>query len=129
MATVWPGVDVNWVFGLVLIGLGCVTGGLCWPLRNRRVPRDGVYGFKFRQALASDAHWYRINEYGARRMLPWSGLILAVGAVLVAFAVVAPGAELLCWCGPYIPAVLLLPALQSWLFARSLGTQADASMT
>ena len=55
------------------------------PMIRRRIPRNGLYGFRVAKTLASDDAWYPANEFAGRRLLVL-GLIIVVAA-LVLFAV------------------------------------------
>jgi len=111
---------INLVIGVSYCFVGVLVVLLCKPLVARKVKPNRWYGFRFRESFASDENWYRINEYGARRMIPWALFLALCGGVPLVFALEAPEAGLLCGCLTWIPFVLLFPTLQSWLFAKRL---------
>jgi len=113
----------NFVIGVAYCLTGALIVLLCKPLAMRKIKPNSWYGFRFRESFLSDEHWYRINEYGARRLIPWALFLALCGAVPLAYALEAPEAQLICGCLPWIPLVLLIPALQSWLFAKSLAEE------
>lgn len=117
---------MNLTLGIAYVAAGLLIAGLCWPLKQRKIKPNRWYGFRFREAFQGEELWYRINEYGARRMLPWATFLMLVGVVPLAYGVEAPGRGLLCDCLYWIPLVLLYPALQSFLFARSLANESRA---
>jgi SdpI/YfhL protein family len=51
---------------------------VCIPLVLRLIPRNGMYGIRVREAFASDASWYTINQLES---------IAFIGACLVWMAV------------------------------------------
>ena len=53
---------------------------VCVPLVLRLIPRNGMYGIRVREAFASDASWYTINQLGS---------IALIGACLVWMAAAA----------------------------------------
>jgi len=114
---------VNVTIGIAYLAAGLLIWGLCSPLKQRKIKPNSWYGFRFSESYRSDDYWYRINEYGARPMTPWALMFAAAGVIPLAYGIEAPGRGMLCWCLPYIPLVLLLPALQSWLFAKSLASE------
>ena len=58
-----------------------LVGALAVPLIRRRVKMNDVYGVRIPRAFESDEQWYRINEYGGRRLLAWSVVIALLGIV------------------------------------------------
>jgi hypothetical protein len=104
------------IIALAQIIAGLAIAALCIPLVQGRVPRNGAYGFRFSQSLASDENWYEINRYGGKRLLIWS-LILALLGFAMLFDLLAPNSILL-WAGFSIPLVLLLPVIQTYIYGR-----------
>lgn len=123
---IYTAMDINLGYGLAFLVIGLFIAGLCLPLRQRKIGKNRWYGFRYPQSYTSDSNWYRINEYGARRLIPWSLIVALTGALALIYAIIAPGSALLCGCIPWIPLVLLIPVLQSWLFARSCETSQPA---
>ncbi|ANM30250.1 hypothetical protein ABI59_12640 [Acidobacteria bacterium Mor1] len=85
------------------------------PMRQGKVPRNGIYGARFAASLESDEKWYPTNRYAAGRMMLWSipaalsGLLALGGSPLMLIvAILAPAVmySIACW--------------ESWKFARSL---------
>ena len=92
---------------------------LCLPLLKRRIPMNGLYGFRFRQSFTSEENWYRINEYGAQRMILWSLGIVFFGLMLFMPAFYKnPGILVLCSLAPLL---VIIPVIESYQFARQLG--------
>ncbi len=98
------------------IGIAALVALVCIPLLLGRIKMNGIYGFRFRQSFASEDHWFRINAYGARVMLLWCGVLAAVGVGLLLF----PVPHRLFRIAANLPIILLIPAWQSYRFARSL---------
>lgn len=67
--------------GLVTI-LGCagLFAALAVPLVLRKVPRNGLYGFRTPKTLSDDTIWYEANAYFGRALLV-SSLVTAVAIV------------------------------------------------
>ncbi len=64
---------------LVAITVAVVMAGLSIPMILRRVPRNRIYGVRFKASLKSDKNWYEINEYGGKALLLASVPIAACG--------------------------------------------------
>lgn len=115
-------VNENLLMGLTYLAVAVVLIGLNLPLAWRKVPRNRWYGFRLGIAMKDDAAWYRINAYGARRLIAWCVLLGLIGAVSAVYALEG-GEALLCWCLPWMPLVLLIPCLQAWLFAMKVSRE------
>ncbi len=101
------------VFTNILLAILVVV--LVIPMRQGKVPRNGVYGARFAASLESDEKWYPTNRYAADRMTLWSipaalsGLLALSGSpLMLILAILAPALMygIACW--------------ESWKFARSL---------
>ncbi|MGF1452438.1 MAG: hypothetical protein ACFB21_10240 [Opitutales bacterium] len=113
--------SLNVILGTSHLLSGLLIIGLCLPLALGKVAPNALYGFRFGSLTAPPERWYAINRFGAQRMIFWSGLLAASGLTAILYAALAgPGARLLCWCLPWLPLVLLLPAAQAYLYARRL---------
>lgn len=104
-------VGVGWtVAGLLALGLAV-------PLARGKVSRNPYYGVRFPQSLRSDEAWSAINRYGGKRLAAWSIPLVAVGVAAFFLPLASnPGLALAVGFAP--PAFLMIPAVQSWRFAR-----------
>jgi hypothetical protein len=66
---------------ITLIVLGIVVILVSVPLYLGKVKRNGIYGFRIRQAFESEQNWYQINRYGAGVLIIWALLLMAVGII------------------------------------------------
>lgn len=73
--------DQRIFFVLPDVALGLVILLMALPPLFRMIPMNGLYGFRVPKAFESEEAWYRINQEGARRLLPWSVLLLVAGAI------------------------------------------------
>lgn len=64
------------------------------PLVLRWVPRNRVYGYRTRLTLSSDALWYRVNAYFARRFIVATGVSAGIAVALYRWPVLSPGSYL-----------------------------------
>ena len=98
-----------------LVGLLCI--GLSIPLLHDKIKPNPFYGVRLRQSLQSDAAWFAINRYWAKRMIGWAGFLVILGSA----SFVVPFARHI-WAVWIVVAVIfiavLVPALQSWTYAR-----------
>jgi hypothetical protein len=68
------------MYGVAILDMvvGLVFLGFCIPLVQRRIGRNGFYGFRTPRTLASDKAWYAVN-HGAGKV----GVYISVGMVIV----------------------------------------------
>jgi uncharacterized membrane protein len=52
-----------------ILGIATLLIVLAIPLAVRKVPRNPVYGYRTRAAMASDDVWYAANAYFAQRLI------------------------------------------------------------
>ncbi|HEY2589610.1 MAG TPA: SdpI family protein [Tepidisphaeraceae bacterium] len=106
----------------IIVGAGWMLGALAIigasvPLLRGRVPRNRIYGIRLRQSLASDEAWYEINRFGGKRLIAWAIPMLAVGFGCLLLRLHGHAVlTLVLGFGPLV--FLLIPAIQTWRFAR-----------
>lgn len=100
-----------WTFaGLLIIGLAI-------PLVRGRVGRNSFYGVRFPQSFQSDQAWFEINRFGGKQAIVWAVPLLIVGMVAFFLPLQAhPAWALTLGFAPLF--FVLMPAIQSWRFAR-----------
>ena len=114
---------INWVFGGTDIGIGVLLILVCLPLRQRLIPMNYWYGFRIAQAFAAEENWYRINEYGADRLIRWSAALIAAGFVICCLPPIHPRdvtGMLLASLPPLLAVVP--PLIEVYIFAGKLSS-------
>lgn len=106
------------ILGFSNIFAGILVIAVCIPLLNNKIGMNRWYGFRFRKSFSSDELWYEINRYGAKRMIFWSVVIITVG--VIGLVIPSSNNEIPRISMSGAPLLLIIPALQSWLFARKL---------
>jgi uncharacterized membrane protein len=53
---------------------------ICIPLVLNLIPRNGMYGIRVREAFASDASWYTINQLGGIALIGACAVWIAAAA-------------------------------------------------
>jgi hypothetical protein len=78
--------------GLVTV-LGCAAlfAALATPLALRKVPRNGLYGFRTPKTLSDDAIWYEANACFGRALLVAS--LVTAAAIVALYSSPALGPE------------------------------------
>jgi len=104
------------LLGLSHIFVGAMIILMCRPLLKDKIKMNRWYGVRFKKSFESQENWYKINRYGARRMIYWSVVLIAIGVVTMFLRVGANGIILLASA----PAILIIPAIESWLYVRKL---------
>ncbi|HBA54270.1 MAG TPA: hypothetical protein DCZ04_07395 [Syntrophorhabdus aromaticivorans] len=104
--------------GISNIFVGLLMIALCIPLLKCRIPMNQWYGVRFSKSFESTENWYKINKYGAGRMIFWSILIIVIG--VMALFIPLHGKRTLQAAMACAPLLLIIPVIESWLFARKL---------
>jgi uncharacterized membrane protein len=104
------------LIGAMDILVGALLIRMAGPLIRGEVKMNHWYGVRVRQAFESEEKWLDINRFGGRRLRTWGSIILAAGIVALLFDLGSnPGLLLLFTLTPLL---VLIPALQSVLYAR-----------
>ncbi|MBI5569459.1 MAG: SdpI family protein [Desulfomonile tiedjei] len=72
---------VNAKTAVTLVCLGFILIGVSIPLFLGKIKMNYFYGFRIGKAFESEENWYAINRYGAKALMCWSVVIMAVGIV------------------------------------------------
>lgn len=70
---------------VLYVGLSVLFIALAIPLIQKRVPPNGIYGFRVPKTLNNPDIWYAVNAHFAVRMM-WVGIITLIMS-LVLFAI------------------------------------------
>ena len=65
---------------MVYVAAGLLLAGLSIPLIQRRIPPNGLYGFRVKATLENTELWYAVNAYSGKWLLA-AGLCTAAGAL------------------------------------------------
>ena len=65
---------------LLYCAAGVLLAGLSIPLIRRKVPPNGLYGFRIEKTMNNPELWYLVNHYSAKRML-WTAIAFVVTAL------------------------------------------------
>jgi len=71
--------SVNVKTAITFVCLGSILIAVCLPLYLGKIKMNPVYGFRIRKAFESSENWYKINRYGAKAVMCWSVVIMAIG--------------------------------------------------
>jgi hypothetical protein len=110
--------NVNIIIGLSNILVGVLIIAVCIPLLKDKIEMNRWYGIRFKKSYESKENWYKINRYGAQRMILWSVLIVVIG--IMAFFVPIGSKVIFLLIISSAPIILIIPAIESWLFAKKL---------
>jgi len=64
---------------------GLIVAGFSIPLILRKIPPNGLYGFRMRPTQNDPQLWYKVNEFAGRRLL-----VLGLGTALSAIILYYP---------------------------------------
>jgi uncharacterized membrane protein len=71
--------SVNVKTAITLVCLGIIVILVSVPLYLGKIKMNRAYGFRIRKAFESEENWYGINRYGAKVLMWWSVVIMAIG--------------------------------------------------
>ena len=111
----------------VLLGISnslCAVLFVCLslPLLKGRIRMNRWYGIRFKKAYESEKNWYRLNRYGAERIITWSVPLLVVGVATFFVPLQTQGGprRALIVALASAPLIVLIPAVESYLYSRTL---------
>lgn len=96
----------NIFLGISNIILGLLIASISYPLIKRKVKMNKWYGIRVPKAYESEENWYKINEYGGKKLLLGGVAIALTGPVL--FLLPAIKNELVLIVG-FIPLFVIVP--------------------
>lgn len=106
------------ILGLTNIFVGALVIALCLPLLKNKIRMNYFYGIRFKKSFESDENWYKINQFGARRIIIWSVVIIFIGILI--FIIPVDARRSLRPMFASSPLILIIPAIESWLFTKRL---------
>ncbi len=106
------------MIGLFLIATGLLVTAISVPLLRGMVKMNGLYGVRFPKSFQSDAIWYDVNKFGAKRLIFWSVPVVAAG--LVSMMVSYDGDDALAYIFGLAPICYLISAVECYLYLRKL---------
>ena len=77
-----------------------------------------VYGIRFKKSYESERNWYRINEYGGKRLIFWSIPLIIFGIVSVFLPL--EGRKHLIAAVSCAPLIVIVPVIESYIYSRKL---------
>jgi hypothetical protein len=101
----------NIMFGVLMIALSI-------PLARNKIGMNRWYGMRFSKSFESSENWYKINRYGAGRMIRWSIFIIVIG--IAAFFLPLHGRGTFQIAIACVPLLIMIPVIESWLYAKRL---------
>jgi len=110
--------NANIFLGISNVSVGILMILLCVPLLKGRIGMNHWYGMRFKKSFQSEENWYRINRYGARKMILWSGVLVIIGVLTLFIPVGSKGVLPLAISSA--PLIVIIPAIETWLYARKL---------
>ncbi len=111
----------------VILGLSNISCGVLFviisiPLLKKHVKMNRIYGVRFKKSFESEESWYKINQYGAKRLITWSVPLMLIG--IATFFVDFGGHEnantTLVIAFACAPLIVIIPAIESYCYARKL---------
>ena len=111
--------EINIILGITYISiyLACVLTSI--PLLKRKIKMNYIYGIKIKKAYSSEENWYKINEYGAKRILLWSPIFLII-AIFGFFIEFGLNYELIMIYALVPICLLIIPIIEIFRYAKKI---------
>jgi len=104
---------------LLYVAAGVLLAILSIPLIRRKIPPNGLYGFRVPKTMDNPELWYLVNQYSAKRMF-WTAIAFVCVAVVL-YLLPGVGAELYAMvCLGVFMLGLTITVVQSVNYLRSL---------
>lgn len=71
------------IVGFLFIFVGILFICVSLPLIQHQVKMNGMYGVRTPESFASEENWYRINEFGGRKLMHSSSIWIVGGIVIM----------------------------------------------
>jgi uncharacterized membrane protein len=108
---------------VLLLALYCFAGvllaGLSVPLILRKIPPNGLYGFRIPSTLNDPQLWYHVNAYSGKRLLV-VGLGTAIGAIILFYTTAENIDQYALSCLGVFLALFLWAIISSFLYLRGI---------
>ncbi|BCM90793.1 hypothetical protein IAD21_02655 [Abditibacteriota bacterium] len=104
---------------LSFISVGLLLIGLNIPLLQGKIKRNPYYGVRIRKSFESEENWLKINRYGAKQMIVWSAVMVALG-IATFFVPFNNATYLAIIFGSVVLFCVLVPSVQIILYTKKL---------
>lgn len=106
------------ILGLSHIGSAILICLISIPLVKGKVAMNKVYGIRFKKSYESEENWYVINKYVGKLLIIWSFPLVILG--FITFFLPLEGNKTLVVIIASAPIIIIIPAIQCYIFARNL---------
>lgn len=100
---------INIILALWYVWFGVFLIAICLPLRDSAVKMNRWYGIRFKKSFESEDNWYKINRYGALKLIFWAKVIIGAGVLILLTPL--DGNRILIIFGSILPLLLLVPPI------------------
>jgi hypothetical protein len=97
---------------------GLLLAGLSVPMILKKIPPNGLYGFRLPSTVNNPAVWYDVNAYAGWRLLV-VGLGSAIGSIILYYTVDSSVDAYALSCLGLFLALFLWAMISSFLYLRS----------
>jgi hypothetical protein len=107
----------------IYLGISNIFCGLLFiaisiPLWKGSIKMNRYYGIRFKKSYESEKNWYKINKFGAKRIMLWSIPLLFIG--FVTFFLRINDHSVLKLIITLAPLIVIIPAIESYVYAKRL---------
>lgn len=107
----------NIAFATIAIVESLLSFGLSIPLYREKVKMNHSYGIMLGKSFESEENWYKINKYGAKRLMFWSSFLFILGFITI---FLPPLNNLLKFIFSIAPFIVLIAAIETNRYSKKL---------
>jgi len=111
-------VPVHLIIAISHIFVALLIIAISVPLRRGEIGMNRFYGVRFPKSFESDEAWYKINRYGAQRLIFWSMILIGIGIAGVFLPL--PDNEAIVIAYALAPLVYLIAAFESYRYSKTI---------
>lgn len=104
-------------FATILIVESLLSLGLSIPLYREKIKMNHSYGIMLGKSFESEENWYKINKYGAKRLMFWSIPLFVLGVITI---FLPPLNEYLKFIFSFTPFIVLIAAIETNRYSKRL---------
>ncbi len=110
--------SANIMLGLSNIIVAFIIIGISIPLALRKIPMNNLFGVRFSKSFESEDNWYKINEYGGKKLIVWAIPLIVIGTIT--FFLPLKGNGVLTFLIGCAPLIVMIPAYLSYKYSKKL---------
>jgi len=110
--------SLNIIIGISNIFCGILFIALSIPLIKEKIKMNSWYGFRISKSMESEENWYKINKFGAQRMIKWARVLIMLGAL--SFFIPFGENMILIILFAAAPLIVVVPGVEAYYYGKKV---------